>query len=110
MRNDIIKNKIQGQLDIFIQFYDKGDDYPEIPEDVELNPYLIDYVWCAPLNRNISNNGKNFIYKYHDDRDDDENEYINLSEPLLNLEVSFDDYPYLIIHQNIFLIKIIILI
>ncbi|VVU95303.1 hypothetical protein CPAV1605_1054 [seawater metagenome] len=96
LRQELIDKKIQGYLDMYVQFYDKFEEYPEIPEDEELNPYLVDNVWLAPVNRNMSNNGKKLIYKYHDNKDDEEEEFLNIMEPTVNKEVYIDGYqtPY----------------
>ena len=45
---------------MYLQFYDKSlnlednNKVSEVPEDISLNPYLIDNVWLAPINRNLS--------------------------------------------------------
>jgi hypothetical protein len=99
LREEFKKNKTCGYLNMYLQFYDKSINleennklYLEVPDDINLNPYLIDNVWLAPINRNLSRkNNKMLVYKYHDDENENEDEYICSHSPSINNEVYVAD-------------------
>ena len=102
LREDLVKHRVQGVVHIYIKFIDKslnkllnGDEtlkvFPEITEENQFdsNPYLIDNVWVASLNRLKSKNERNkFIYKYDDEKGDAQ---VISSQPILDNLIYFDN-------------------
>lgn len=103
IRKELIDNKVKGNIHIYIKFIDNslsrrlnGEEtmkiFPDIDDGINecMNPYLIDNVWIASINRYKSSSNKNkFIYKY--DNEDGEDQIIS-RYPILDNLVNYDQY------------------